>query len=222
MSVNARTRAVIFDLDGTLLDTEALYLSAAQQVCAGYGAEYTLELKRSLMGGDTLTGARKVAATLGLPIDALEYLAQRERILAGLWPNALPMPGALALVRSLQERSVAMAIATSGHDRITRLKLQPHTFHAEMALILCGDDVRVARGKPAPDIFLCAARELGIPPEACAVIEDSPQGVRAGLAAGMHTVALVDRRWGHALDAFEGAAHRVHSLEELTLEMLGV
>jgi HAD superfamily hydrolase (TIGR01509 family) len=220
--VTLPTRAVIFDLDGTLLDTEVLYTEAAQELCARYGAAYTLELKRRTMGGDAMTGAQIVAEALGLPIGAAEYLAERERLLQAMWPAAQPMPGAHALLRQLVARAIGIAIATSGHHPITRSKLGHQPFLSDLPLVICGDDPRIARGKPEPDIFLLAASELGTPPAACAAIEDSPNGVRAAVAAGMRTIALIDPRWGYASEAFAGATHRVASLEELTLEMLGI
>lgn len=216
------TRAVIFDLDGTLLDTEVLYTEAAQQLCARYGASYTLELKRRVMGGDAVTGAQIVAAALGLPIGAAEYLAERERLLGTMWQTARPMPGAHRLVSQLAARAIRMAIATSGHHPITRQKLGHHPFLSGMPVVICGDDARIGRGKPEPDIFLLAANELGTPPHACAAVEDSPNGVRAALAAGMRTIALIDPRWGYAPEAFAGATHCIASLEDLTLEMLGI
>lgn len=220
--VETPTSAVIFDLDGTLLDTEALYLTAAQQVCERHGGQYTLELKRKLMGGDALTSATIIIRTLGLPIDPSQYLAQREAALRDLWATVQPMPGASELVAQLVERGVQVAIATSGHRGMTVLKLRHHTFLASMKALVCGDDACVERGKPAPDIFLAAASALGVPPERCAAIEDSPNGVRASVAAGMRTIALLDARWGLGPEDFEGAAHCIGSLQELSLEMLGV
>jgi beta-phosphoglucomutase-like phosphatase (HAD superfamily) len=87
---------------------------------------------------------------------------------------------------------------------------------------VCGDDPRLKHPKPAPDIYLLAASELGADPSACLVVEDSINGLRAGLAAGMHTIALVDPRWGFDPAAFADAACVVDSLTHLTLEQLGL
>ncbi|MDB4974378.1 MAG: Pudp [Myxococcaceae bacterium] len=212
----------IFDLDGTLLDTESLYTEAARTVCGRYGAEYTLEIKRSVMGGDTWHGATHTIKTLDLPIDASRYIEERERELHALLERVSPMRGAVELVEALRARNIPIAVATSGHRAITLQKLRDQPFLSELAALVCGDDPRLARPKPAPDIYLLAARELGAPPETCLVVEDSLNGLRAGLSAGMRTVALVDRRWGFDPALFSDAERVVHDLTELNLEQLGL
>ena len=213
---------VIFDLDGTLLDSEALYSVAAETVCARYGAQFTLAIKRRIMGGDTLSGARVVVETLGLPITPEAYAAERKLELLRLIPSVRAMPGAERLVETLRAQQVPLIIATSGHRQITEQKLAGHPFLRSIEPLVCGDDPRLLHGKPAPDIFLLAARELRVSPQHCVVLEDTVNGVRAGVAAGMHTIAIIDPRFGFVADDFVGAAHAVSSLEELTLQTLAL
>jgi pseudouridine-5'-monophosphatase len=220
--MSRRTRFVVFDLDGTLIDTEALYSQAGQSVCGRYGAVYDLATKREIMGGDTQAGARHVVSKLKLPITPAQYIEQREREFRAILPNAVPMPGAVELVRALSEQGVPMALATSGHRAITELKLEQHTFLAPIRTVVCGDDGRLAHPKPAPDIYLLAARELAADPAACAVVEDSLNGVLAATRAGMHTLALVDPRWGFDPADFAAHARVVSSLAEVSLELLGL
>jgi pseudouridine-5'-monophosphatase len=215
-----RSECVIFDLDGTLLDTEELYSVATEIVCQRYGAHFTLELKRQIMGGDSITGARVVVDALGLPLSPQAYLDAREHELERLLPSAQPMPGAVALVTSLHALGVTLAIATSGHRHVTDLKLPSQPFLAQIPHWVCGDDPRLKRGKPAPDIYLLAADAAGVEPARCICIEDTVNGVRAGLAAGMRTFALVDPRWGVPLEQYAGAERVVRSLEELSVEAL--
>jgi pseudouridine 5'-phosphatase len=210
---------VIFDLDGTLLDTEPLYTEAAIRVCARYGKTYGAALKRRIMGGDSLRGAETVVIELGLPIAPARYLEEREAELHELVPSAQPMAGALELVTSLAERGAQLAIATSGHRDVTAYKLSFQPFLSVIQLVVCGDDTRLQRGKPEPDIYLLAAQIAGAGPERCVVIEDSVNGVRAGLAAKMRTIALVDPRWGFAPSLFAGA-ETVRSLTELDADTL--
>lgn len=213
-------RYVLFDLDGTLLDTEALYSAAASDVCARYGKTYTLALKRSVMGGDSRQGAERVVRELGLPISPAEYLRERDARLEALLPTCQPMPGAVGLVEALLERGVRLAIATSGHAEITEKKLAFQPFLRAIDVRICGDDPRLGRPKPAPDIYLLSAELLGAPSAHCAVVEDSVNGVRAGLAAGMRTFALLDPRWGLDAAQFAGAERILSSLEELDLALL--
>jgi len=218
--MESRLSHVIFDLDGTLLDSEPLYTLAAERVCARYGKPFTLELKRAIMGGDTQHGARTVVAALALPISPEAYIHERERELVKLWPSLTPMPSAPAIVDALRARGIGLALATSGHRAVTETKLGYQPFLQSIAVRVCGDDPRLSRGKPAPDIFLLAAAELGVAPAQCMVVEDSRLGVQAGLAAGMRTVALVDTRYGFTDEQFAGAVQIVHSLADIDLSLL--
>lgn len=212
---------VIFDLDGTLLDSEPLYSLAAERVCAQHGKRFTLALKSAIMGGDTLSGAATVIAALDLPLTPVAYIEARERELSALWPTLTAMRGAPELIARLEALGIPMAIATSGHRHITEAKLAHHPFLQRIEVRITGDDPRLARGKPAPDIFLLAARTLAAQPERCLVVEDSLLGVQAGLAAGMRTIALIDTRYGFTAEQFRGAAQIIHALEELDLSVLG-
>jgi HAD superfamily hydrolase (TIGR01509 family) len=207
----------VFDLDGTLLDSEHLYTDAAKLVCARYQAEYTVALKRACMGGDTLRGAEIVVRELGLPITPAEYVAQREGELHRMFEDVAVMPGAAALIEALRARGIPIAIATSGHRKITEHKLAKHAFLRSADVLVCGDDPRLKNPKPAPDIFLLAAQDLGAAPARCLAVEDSVNGLRAALAAGMRTVALVDPRWGFEASDFADAEQVVAALDELAL-----
>jgi len=219
--MQSRPTHIIFDLDGTLLDSEPLYTRAAERVCQNHGATFTYAIKRAVMGGDTLRGARFVVEALQLPITPEGYIAEREIELLALFAELQPIPHAEALIEALQAEGIPMAIATSGHRKVTEAKLAYHPFLERITVRICGDDPELKNGKPAPDIFLLAAHALGARPEACVVVEDSMLGVHAGVAAGMHTVALVDPRYGFTVEQFAGAARIVHSLEGLTPRALG-
>lgn len=182
---------VIYDMDGLLLDTERFYTEVTQRIVGRYGKVFDWSVKSNMVGRPAIESARYLVATLELPITAEDYLREREGMLEELMPTAEPMPGAVELTRALAARGVPQAVATSTGRRLFDLKTQRHReWFALFAAVVLGDDPRIARGKPAPDIFLLAARELDAEPASCVVLEDAPSGVAAARAAGMRVVAV--------------------------------
>jgi pseudouridine-5'-monophosphatase len=211
---------VIFDLDGTLLDSEDLYTEAANRVLQRFGKRMTWELKQRVMGGDSITGARTVVQALDVPLVPEVYLAERERIFLELVPTIGEIAGAGAFVEALHARGIAMALATSSHRALCQAKLAGHAFARRLRAVVCGDDARLLRPKPAPDIFLLAAQELGAEPARCLAFEDSLHGVNAALAAGMRVIAVLNPRYAHDRAAFAGAERIVADFRELDVDAL--
>lgn len=211
---------VIFDLDGTLVDTEPLYTQAADSVLRRFGKVLDFGMKRQIMGGGPLEGARFVVEHLALPLSPREYLAEREAILIEAWKTVMPMPGAIRLIEALDARGVPLAIGTSSSRAHCRMKLAAQSFGALFHTIVCSDDPGVLSAKPAPDIFLAAARGLGAAPDRCLVFEDSPKGLVAARAAGMEAIAVVDPAMSG--EDFSSALRVVQSLEEISLADLGL
>jgi pseudouridine-5'-monophosphatase len=205
---------IIFDLDGTLVDSEPLYTLAAQAVVSRFGKTFDFAIKRQIMGGGPLPGARFVVEQLSLPISPEVYLEERELVLKELCKTIQPLPGAEQLVEVLHQRSIPMAIGTSGSRALSELKLSGLTFARCFRVVVCSDDPGVENAKPAPDIFLRAAAELGAAAERCLVFEDTPKGVQAALAAGMQVIAVPDPTM--RAEDFSGALRVLGSLEELT------
>jgi pseudouridine-5'-monophosphatase len=186
-------RYAIFDLDGVLLDTEPLYTEAIARVAARFGKVYDWSVKAECIGRGTMEAASTIVEALALPLTPAELIRERDEILVRLFETAPAMPGAEAFTRALAERRVPMAIATSTEARMYATKAAPHRpWLSIFDAVVCGDDARVARPKPAPDIFLAAARALGADPADCVVLEDSPFGVAGARAAGMQVIALPD------------------------------
>jgi len=202
---------VIFDLDGTLLDTEPLYTRATEQVLARFDKTYSWELKRKMMGGRALQSARTLVDALSLPLTPAQYVALREPLVLELCAEASEMPGAAALIESLAARGIPMALGTSSDRHLCDVKLAGRSWANELRVIVCGDDSEVKRSKPAPDMFIETARQLGADPATTVVFEDSPAGVAAGVAAGMRVVAVPDPRVSP--DELVGAAVIVGSLD---------
>lgn len=211
---------IVFDLDGTLLDTESQYTEASQRVVGRYGKTFTVDLKRQTMGGDTQQGAELVVRTLALPIDPDAFIVARETELALLLPQMQPMAGAVRLVESLAARRIPMALATSGHREITERKLALFSFFSAITAVVCGDDPRLLHPKPAPDIFLLAAQDLGVNPQHCIAFEDSANGVLAATRAGMRTIAVVNPLYHFEPQLFVDAERIVTSLEEIEADEL--
>jgi pseudouridine-5'-monophosphatase len=207
------TAPILFDLDGVLLDTEPLYTEASQRVIAPFGRTYDWSLKSEVMGRPALVSARVIVERLGLPLTPEEYLQRRVQELLPLFERVPEVPGAGAFVRALAAQGRKMAVATSSDGSLFSLKTGHHPWFSSFGTVVCGDDPELSNPKPAPDIFLLAAARLGVPPEECVVFEDSPSGVRAGVAAGMRVIAI--RHAAVDLGHFEGAARVVSSYAEL-------
>lgn len=193
MKLRRPARQVIFDLDGVLLDTEPLYTQATAAVAAKFGKTYDWSVKGECIGRGTLEAAGIIVDALELPLSPAELVRQRDAVLVDLLATARAMPGAETFTRALARRRVPMGIATSTETRLYATKAAAHRdWLSIFDAVVCGDDARVGRPKPAPDIFLAAARDLRADPADCVVFEDSPFGVQAALAAGMQVIALPD------------------------------
>ena len=193
MNLTRRPRCAIFDLDGVLLDTEPLYTTATAEVAARFGKLYDWSVKRHCIGRGTLEAAAIIVEALGLPLSPAALVQERDLVLVDLLARAPALAGAEAFSRALAARGVPLAIATSTEAPLYAIKAARHRhWLAIFRAAVCGDDPRVVRSKPAPDIFLAAAADLGAAPADCLVFEDSPFGVEAACAAGMQVIALPD------------------------------
>jgi pseudouridine-5'-monophosphatase len=182
---------MIFDLDGTLLDTEPLYTAAAQKVLDPFGHTYTLELKKRVMGGDSTRSAQLTIDEFDLPHTPAEFLAARERHLEILFPGAPEIAGAGEFLIRAAAQGINLGLATSSHQHLCDLKLDKRSWKDRLSVIVCGDDTQLQASKPAPDIFLLCARRLGVDPATTIAFEDSRNGIEAAKAAGMTVVAVM-------------------------------
>jgi beta-phosphoglucomutase-like phosphatase (HAD superfamily) len=196
--VSTEIRGVVFDLDGLLLDTEQILRRVDAEALARYGAILTVALHQRTLGMSHEAKNRLFVEELGLPVTPEALGAERSARFAELLPTARLMPGAAELVAALAAARVSLAIATGSTADAARAKLARHPeIGSAMRAIATCDHPRVRRLKPAPDIFLAAAHEMGIDPGACLAFEDAPAGVESALAAGMRVIAVPDRDLPH-------------------------
>ncbi len=220
MKLRRTVSAVIYDLDGVLLDTEHFYTEVTQEIVGRFGKVFDWSVKSNMIGRPSLESARYLVDALELPISPEQYLEERGHRLEELFPEATEKPGAEAFTRRLAALEVPLAVATSSEARLFELKTQRHRdWFSVFSAIVPGDDPRVGAGKPAPDIFLVAARQLGVEPQACVVFEDAPAGVAAAVAAGMQVIALPDPAM--SLDRYAEADLVIGSYSELEPADLG-
>jgi HAD superfamily hydrolase (TIGR01509 family) len=184
--------AVIFDMDGLMLDTEAPALRAWQHAASVCGREFDLDLCRRMIGrnfGDCVALIRERHGA-DYPVDALTraWAADYDAIVAA--EGISLKPGLTEILDLLDERGVALAVATSTRRQRACAKLDQVGLLHRFAALVGGDEV--ARGKPAPDIFIAAAARLGVGPSDCVVLEDSEPGIIAAAAAGMIPVMVPD------------------------------
>jgi pseudouridine-5'-monophosphatase len=174
----------LFDLDGLLLNTEPIHAQAWREAIRHFGGEASEELLLSLRGRNKYDNARAVITSLKLPISSDELLAQQQPRARAKVGSAAPMPGAIDLVERCRVLAIPMAIATSSSQQAATLKLDPHSWLEPVTVRVYGDDPSISAGKPAPDLFLEAARRLGVPPQECWAFEDAVAGAEAAVAAG--------------------------------------
>ena len=182
-------RALIFDMDGLLVDTESLAYGAMDAFLAKLAVERRQDIHDQMLGRRVPEAMAIVKEGYGLPhpIDDLiaDYTILRRDALIG---NVKPMPGASEAVRFGHDAGLKVGLASSGlRDQVT-LSLNEAGLRGMFEVEVTGDDV--TRGKPAPDLFLKAAEGLGVNPAGCVVFEDAPAGIAAAVNAGMRAVAV--------------------------------
>jgi HAD superfamily hydrolase (TIGR01509 family) len=206
---------VLFDLDGTLADTEPLQWEAYRRVLRPFGADVGRdEYRRHWVA--VAGGAEYACRTYGLPIDADELRRRKAREYRALIAAGVAArPGArAALVRLRPVARVALATNTARAE--ADVVLDHLGVRDLLDAVVAREDYAAA--KPAPDAYLAAARALGLPPAACLVVEDTTRGVQAGLAAGCPVVAVPNELTYD--NDFSGARRRLAGLDELTPALL--
>jgi len=210
--------AVVLDLDGVLVDSEEAWDEARRELVAERGGEWKEGATHAMLGMSSPEWSAYVRDELGVDMAPEEISdAVVERLLAG-YRRGLPLlPGAVEAVRALAARW-PLGLASSSNAPVIALVLEESGLDDVIRAWVSSEEV--ARGKPAPDVYLEAARRLGVEPARCVAVEDSSNGLRAAAAAGTAVVAVPMRAFPPAPDALALAAVTVDGIAEVTPEVV--
>ena len=209
---------MIFDLDGVLIESEHLWDAARRALVAETGGTWKPEATSAMQGMSAPEWSAYLHDALGVRLDAPQISdAVVERLLA-LYRQDLPvLPGSLGAVERLRGRW-PLGLASSSNRAVIDTVLELTGLADQFTVTVSSEEV--PRGKPSPDVYLEAARRLGVAPESCAAVEDSANGVRSALAAGMLVVLIPNRQYGPPAAVAATAAVVLESIEQLSLETL--
>jgi len=242
MSPSSKIEYVIFDMDGLMIDSEKVYTDVTNNILAKYGKEMTWDIKAGLMGKPEREAAAHLLSFFpDIPLTLDSYLTQRDTAQDLIWPTVQPLPGVRKLVQHLHAHKIPIAVATGSRRRNFQLKTTnlPDIFGCFDGRVVCGDDYAgKMKGKPSPDVFLAAARDLlgravG-EDEACTdaemierakglVFEDAIPGMQAGKRAGMSVIWVPDVNLLNVeYIGTEKADHTLESIEDFVPEQWGL
>ena len=207
-------QAVIFDLDGVLLDSEHLWDEVREQLARERGGRWHERAQAAMMGMSSTEWSGYMHDVIGLADPPAEIGAEVVRRMQSRYAEELPLiEGAVAAVSRLAE-AYRLGLASSSNRPVIDAVLAAAGIAELFAATVSSEEVE--RGKPAPDVYLEAARRLALEPASCAAIEDSANGIRAAYEAGMRVLAIPNRRYPPPPDALALADVVLDSLGELT------
>jgi HAD superfamily hydrolase (TIGR01509 family) len=206
--------AVVFDLDGVLLQSEEVWDAVRERYVRERGGRYDDEVQRAMMGMSAPEWSTYLAEDAGVPGTPEQINADVVERMLGAYRRELPLlPGAVEVVLRMAA-AFPLALASSSNRAIFEEVLRLAGIADCFAATVSSEEV--ARGKPAPDVYFEAARSLGVPPERCAAVEDSHSGIRSAHAAGMRVIAIPNASYPPDTEALELADVVLESLDQLT------
>ena len=209
---------VIFDLDGVLVQTEEVWDAVREQLVRERGGRWHEHAQRDMMGMSSPEWSSYMRETLGLRETPAEISASVVERMSERYRGDLPLiPGAVEAVERLAERW-ALAVASSSNRELIDLVLELSGLAARFAATVSSEEV--ARGKPSPDVYLEAARRLGVAPSRAAAVEDSRSGIRAAVAAGMRVVAVPNPAFPPDPETLASAHVVLDSIDQLSPEVV--
>ena len=218
-------RAVIFDMDGVIIDSEPLWEKAERILLARRGIDYNPTYRDKIVGLNQKDSGRLLKETFNLPETIEELLSERIDLIVRIYEEELELvPGIKSFLRELKENGFLIAMASSSPLRVINLVLNKFSLNEFFSVVVSGESVEF--GKPAPDIYLFTAGKLGacpeqgrrIEPSECVVIEDSINGVKSAKSAGMHCIAIPDKRLSR--NEFQIADLVVDRLDEISVRVI--
>ena len=210
--------AVVFDLDGLLIQSEEVWDEVRERYVRERGGRYDEEIQRAMMGMSAPEWSRFLHEEAGVP-DEPEQINRDvvERMLEAYRRDLPLLPGAVEAVRRAAER-YRLALASSSNRVLFEEALRLAGLEDCFRVTVSSEEV--ARGKPAPDVYLAAAERLGVPAERCAAVEDSQAGIRSAKAAGMRVIAIPNPSYPPDAEALGLADLVLESLDQLTPERI--
>jgi HAD superfamily hydrolase (TIGR01509 family) len=216
--MSGKIRAVIFDLDGVLVDSEQVWDAARRQLTEDSGGRWSESATQDMMGMSSTEWSRYMHQELGVKMPPEEISAAVVKRMEDLYREHLPLiPGARETVERVAARW-PLGLASSANRPVIEVVLELSGLGDFFETTVSSEEV--ARGKPAPDVYLEAARRLRVDPARCAAVEDSSSGILSAHAAGMRVVAIPNRTFPPSEEALKAADAAVPSLQELQREVI--
>ena len=210
---------MIFDLDGVLIDSEAVWDEVRRDLSIELGGKWVDEAQTRMMGMSSIEWSAYMHEELGVPLDAGEISARVVSEMEHRYERELPLiDGAVEAVKALGD-VFPLGLASSANRPLIDLFLELSGLSPLFAVSVSSEEV--ARGKPAPDVYERASELLGVNPAGCVGVEDSSNGIRAAAAAGLTVIAVPNPHYPPAADALELAAAVVPSIAELRPDLVG-
>ncbi len=209
-------KAVIFDMDGVMIDSEPLWEKTERTLLARRNIDYSPEYRDLIVGLNQKDSGKLLRETFSLDETVDEIISERVEILTAIYEEELEVaPGLTPLLDELRMREYLLAVASSSPLRVINFVLDMFSLHGYFDAVVSGECTEY--GKPHPDIYLHTAERLGVKPSECVAVEDSINGVRSATGAGMYCIAIPDKRLSR--EAFEGADLILESIDELKPEL---
>jgi HAD superfamily hydrolase (TIGR01509 family) len=210
--------AIIFDMDGLLVDSEPVWDRARKSMADEAGKDWNKEDHKAVMGVSTDEWVAYMIRRLELTLSPQEVQAQVIERMVEMYQAGIPyFPGAVEAVH-LAAQHFPTALASGSHRTLIDTVTADAAMQGQFQVILSADEV--GAGKPAPDVYLETARRLGVPPEKCVCLEDSGNGILAGVRAGMKVIAVPDSRFAPKQDILDQAHLLLPSLTPFSLDLI--